>query len=657
MSDNSTTATKSSDSKIDSKTESVSKQSVKKVQPSASKSKQRRKTKAASNILGQIAELVRSDCSKQQFYRQAFRLTAKHFNASYAVLSVRVGAQTLQDEYVDEGRSAEDVMAVVDAMTIEAEADQRANVRLFGKDRDNQSAVLSAPIYAGTGQIGAICLATNNGSSRDARVLLSELISIIAFTGSQTVQHAGDANTSSPNGSAVARALEKASNYESIQELAYSMVNNIAGKFSCDQVAFGLFEKQQARLLAISGLDRFSRSRHGVMQIQQAMEECADAKESIHYQLAGGFGESTGEQSFLLHRHWHTASNNASLLSVPIRTHDEETDGEVLAVVSLQRDSNNPFDESEIDRIRKLLQPFGPVVRLLNRASRTSWTRTKESLTQFSRSLTEPKRWGRKILTGLAAAGVLFFLFGRVPHRVVVSSVVQPNELNHVTAPIQGTLRSVLVKDGDTVTRGQVLATLDARPMELERDRLRAEIAGFAVEVNEALSNRRPADAAIAQTSLASAETQLKIVEGRIDEATIVAPRDGIVLEGDLDQRVGQMLMFGDPLLQIGSRDGLRVELRIPEEQAGYVEVGQEGNFASYAEPGQKLQFNIDRLIPSAQVIDDQNVFVAEASLQERPTWMRAGMEGTSKVRAGWRPTWWVMTHQFVDRIRMALWL
>jgi len=88
------------------------------------------------------------------------------------VLSVRVGAQTLQDEYVHEGRSPEDVMAVVDAMTIEAEAEQRANVRLFGKDRDNQSAVLSAPIYAGTGQIGAICLATSNETNRDARTLL-----------------------------------------------------------------------------------------------------------------------------------------------------------------------------------------------------------------------------------------------------------------------------------------------------------------------------------------------------------------------------------------------------------------------------------------------------------------------------------------------------
>ena len=98
------------------------------------------------------------------------------------------------------------------------------------------------------------------------------------------------------------------------------------------------------------------------------------------------------------------------------------------------------------------------------------------------------------------------------------------------------------------------------------------------------------------------------------------------------------------------------MELRIPETSAHYVQVGQQGKFVSYARPGSPREFEIKRLTGASTTIDSKNVFLADAKLNGSPDWMRVGMEGTAKVHAGWRPTWWFATHGLVDRLRLILW-
>ena len=243
-----------------------------------------------------------------------------------------------------------------------------------------------------------------------------------------------------------------------------------------------------------------------------------------------------------------------------------------------------------------------------------------------------------------------------MPHKITVPCHVQPVAINHVSAPYQASLRDVLVKDGTQVTAGQVIARLDARPLELERERLLSEIATHRIDMDRGLAARDVSEAALAAASLEAAEMQLRLTEDRIAKSEITAPVDGVIIRGELDQRVGQLLEFGEALVEIGQADSMSVRLDIPEELAHFVEVGDEGRFASFARPGKRLNFQIERLIPVASVENDKNVFFADANLETAPDWVLFGMEGTAKVKAGWRPTWWLATHGLVNRIRMALW-
>ena len=81
------------------------------------------------------------------------------------------------------------------------------------------------------------------------------------------------------------------------------------------------------------------------------------------------------------------------------------------------------------------------------------------------------------------------------------------------------------------------------------------------------------------------------------------------------------------------------------------------GRFATHARPEQSHPFSITRIRPSAEIVNESNVYVAEVEMIMPAGWIRPGMEGTSKVYAGARPVWWVTFHRLIDYLRMTLWL
>jgi hypothetical protein len=45
-----------------------------------------------------------------------------------------------------------------------------------------------------------------------------------------------------------------------------------------------------------------------------------------------------------------------------------------------------------------------------------------------------------------------------------------------------------------------------------------------------------------------------------------------------------------------------------------------------------------------------------EALLEQRSDRLRPGMEGVAKIEAGRRSLFWMITHRFVDWLRLAVW-
>jgi multidrug efflux system membrane fusion protein len=180
-----------------------------------------------------------------------------------------------------------------------------------------------------------------------------------------------------------------------------------------------------------------------------------------------------------------------------------------------------------------------------------------------------------------------------IPARFEATGTVRAKNSATLSARISGTVSRILVKEGDRVRRGTLLATLDA--MEST-----AGAAGAAYAAEEALARKKLADVTyerfsrlfdeqavtrqeldtrraerdMADQALARAREAARAAGAIAGYTKIVAPLSGIVSAKSVD--VGATVFPGMPLLTVEEEGQFRLEVNTPESLLGKIRMGQE---------------------------------------------------------------------------------
>ena len=117
------------------------------------------------------------------------------------------------------------------------------------------------------------------------------------------------------------------------------------------------------------------------------------------------------------------------------------------------------------------------------------------------------------VIVALALAGALYFVLTRQPKELVLTGIVTTDEVR-VAPEIQGRLQQVLVREGDTVTNGQLLAVIEPQVQQAEMAFYSSSQQQSASVVTQAEANLRFQEA---QTSnqVVQAEANLAAVEAQ----------------------------------------------------------------------------------------------------------------------------------------------
>ena len=150
---------------------------------------------------------------------------------------------------------------------------------------------------------------------------------------------------------------------------------------------------------------------------------------------------------------------------------------------------------------------------------------------------------------------------------------------------------------------------------------------------------------------------RLELIQYRRGQANIVAPFDGVVVEGELKKRIGAPVKQGEVLLRVARTDRIYVECNVPERDIRDLRTGVAGEIAFASMPKHKFAVRLDRIEPAAQVKEAGNTFTARcAVVSPSESWWRPGMSGVAKLDAGRRTMLWVLAHRTVDFLRMQFW-
>ena len=149
---------------------------------------------------------------------------------------------------------------------------------------------------------------------------------------------------------------------------------------------------------------------------------------------------------------------------------------------------------------------------------------------------------------------------------------------------------------------------------------------------------------------------RLALVQYRLERAEIRAPFDGVVVEGDLRERIGAPVHTGDILMKISQLKGLYVEMRVPERDIDLIKDSRTAEVAFVTKPEETFAVQIERIEPSAVADKEGNVFVVRGRIDVRAEWFKPGLSGVAKIKTGDRSLLWIATHRLVDFLRLKFW-
>ena len=592
--------------------------------------------------------------STSKYYRFALRELAQHFGAQYAAIHASSVAGSVEERVQADAIDPAPWSALAEAMLLQAQSNNASLVRSTRGADSATSAALAVPLCeVPKSPNGAVVIILECASRTDAEAHLEALKTLVSITAASATAISATVGSQADNRQAVIGAVAKASDYESLHELAFAVVNGVKNKYDCDQVALGWVHRETVRILAISGLDEVRPSVPGTQSIRQAMEECLDGRKQICYQLNTKWSEEeVASGGHRLHKQWHEGIGSAAVASIPLFMNDR-----CVAVLSMSRPADKPFAREDLETIRRAVDPFGPALQLVARANRSLVNHAVDTARTGIRWLTKPGAWGRPVATAALLVLALWFCFGSIGYKITVPCRISPTQAQHFAAPFEGTIGAAHVKVGQEVSAGQLLFSMDTTPLELQAEKLRADIRVAQVKADKAVSAGDIATAALANAEIRGLQARLDLVQHDIQQAQARAPCDGTVIAGDLSKRTGEVVPMGEPLMQFVPRGNWLIDLEVPEGVIRDVRVGQSGRFSSNARPEDVLECTIQQIQPAAEPVDGNNVFIAEATVPENPPWMRVGMEGVARINAGNKAVWWVALHRVVDYLRQYLWL
>jgi RND family efflux transporter MFP subunit len=432
-----------------------------------------------------------------------------------------------------------------------------------------------------------------------------------------------------------------------LKESGAAFATELATRLGCDRVALGTLHGKRVRLRAVSHSAQFDERANLLRAVEAAMEEAVDQAEVVQSPPPRDNLPVVSHAHELLLRE----SGAVSVVSFPLQSDDK-----VVGALTFERSAGYRFDGPTLELCEAVAAIAGPIVELKRRGEESLAAHAAGSAADLWKKLFGAGHPGFKLAALLTAAAALFFAFATGDFRVAADVTVEGAVQRAVTAPFNGFVREAPLRAGDTVKAGQVIGRFEDRELQLERLKILSQHGQYTHQHREALAKRERAQIEIISAQISQSEAQLALLDEQLSRTVMKAPFDGVILSGDLSQSLGSPVERGQVLFELAPLDGYRIVLKVDERDIAHVLLGQRGELAVNAMPGESVAFTVTSITPVNLAQDGRNFFRVEARIEGEGVRLRPGMAGVGKIHVDERKLVWIWTRTLTDWVRVSLW-
>lgn len=175
------------------------------------------------------------------------------------------------------------------------------------------------------------------------------------------------------------------------------------------------------------------------------------------------------------------------------------------------------------------------------------------------------------------------------------SGTIRSHQRANLAFRVAGTVDAILVKEGDRVSKGQVLARLDPHDFLVQRDEIAATLNEAKAanrlarteltRTRQAVNDKAMASINLDRATSALAQTQARVqmlqqslgkAEDALGYSELRAPFDGMIGQRFIDEH--EQTAPGVPVISLHQPETLEAVVDVPEQQLAQLKIGMEGN-------------------------------------------------------------------------------
>lgn len=407
----------------------------------------------------------------------------------------------------------------------------------------------------------------------------------------------------------------------SCREAAMTFVTELAAAARCERVSLGFVRGRSVILEAVSHSAEVDLKMNLTRAIERVMDEALLQRREISW--------PTDDATVICREHEALSRQQAmvSVLTLPLYGQDR-----YYGALTVERAADQPFTERDAEFFRAVAALAGPILEAKRQAGRPVLDHARASLAEAAGRLLGPRYYGRKLAVAALACVALFLLFAEGDYRLRADIALEGGIRRAVTVPFDGFIHQAPFRAGDLVREGDELCLLDDRDLRLDRMVTGSRLRQLEQQLQEAVSQHDRAQSSIIRAQLNQVQAELDLADAQLARTRLTSPFPGLIVSGDLSQRLGSAVKQGDVLFEVTPLDSYRVILKVDERRIADVRVGQRGELVLFSLPGQEFGFTVSKITPIAKAEEGRNHFRVEAALDSVDDTLRPGMEGVGKV-------------------------
>lgn len=236
---------------------------------------------------------------------------------------------------------------------------------------------------------------------------------------------------------------------------------------------------------------------------------------------------------------------------------------------------------------------------------------------------------------------------GPVAQGIKVTGTLEPRNRTAVNARINAVVNEVLVREGETVRKGQVLVRQDSADVQAQLRQAEAQLESAKIELrlSEAYQKRKETlnkQQYLSDVELATAQGETEVRRGNVQvreaavaitrkavaDATVTAPIGGMVAERHVEP--GTNVMSGQAMLTLVDLTELELAASIPARDISQVRVGNEVSFTVDGHANRAFRGKVVRINPMAN--GNARTITLYARVPNADGALRGGMFASGRV-------------------------